>query len=95
MDTNRRSHSSSDPSIPAAHDFRVAVSGNSATARSLKDDHTSPLLRSHSTKLVQTNVFFNGSTLGLSARPIFPEGLFPKNGCLFSYTALLKKLKSH
>ena len=95
MDTYRHSHNSPDPSMPAAHGFRVAVSGNSATAKSLKDELTAPLLRPHSTKLVQTNVFFKGSTQELSARPIFPEELSSKNGFLCSYTALFKKLKSH
>ena len=95
MDTRRHSLNCSDPSSPFFHGFRLAVSGNTATARSLKDEHTAPLLRPHSTKLVQTDVFFKGSTQELSARPIFPEELSSKNGCLCSYTALFKKLKTH
>jgi hypothetical protein len=90
MDTNRHSHNSSDPSMPDAHGFWVVVSGNSATAKSMKDEHAAPLIRPHSTKLVQTNVFFKGSTQELSARPIFPGELTSRNGCLCGYTALLK-----
>jgi len=95
MDTKRYSLNCSDPSMPAVHGFRVAVSGNSATARPLKDEYTDPLLRPYLTKLVQTNVFLKGSTPELPARPIFPGELSSKNGYLCSYTALFEKFKSH